>query len=238
MKHLPVLTPRLKKIADMIHPCDCVADIGTDHGYLPVFLCGVEKCKTAIASDVNEGPLKRAEATVSQHKMKDRISLRLGSGAETLTPGETDAIVIAGMGGLLIGELLKASPDVFAKANQIILQPMSSIPELREELYQMGYSILEEVLVPEEEKLYHILSVIPKRETEDFSSLDFLLGRCLCQNKPEYFDRYIQKELLRQSRKVAGLKKAKEVDEAALNEAEKILEEMKQIAGGNKNAES
>ena len=231
MKHLPVLTPRLQKIADMIQPCDCVADIGTDHGYLPVFLCGKEKCKTAIASDINAGPLQRAKATVSQYGMTSSVSLRLGSGAKTLVPNEADAIVIAGMGGLLIGELLKASADVFAKAKQIILQPMSSIPELRENLYQMGYTILEEVLIPEEEKLYHILSVIPKKETEDFTNLDFLLGRNLIQRKPAYFDRYIQKELIRQSRKVAGLKQAKDLDETALQEAEGLLDEIKKITG-------
>ncbi len=232
MKHLPVLTPRLKKIADMITPCDCIADIGTDHGYLPVFLCGKGKCKTAIASDVNEGPLGRAEDTISQYKMKDRISLRLGSGAETLTPGETDAIVIAGMGGLLIGELLKASPDVFAKAKQIILQPMSSIPELREELYQMGYTIVEEVLVPEEEKLYHILSVIQKPEAETFSRIDFLLGRCLCQNKPAYFDLFIQKEIEKQSRKIFGMMQAREKNEETIQKETVLLGKIREIAGG------
>ncbi len=237
MKHLPVLTPRLQKIADMLIPCDCVADIGTDHGYLPVFLCGAGICKTAIASDVNEGPLHRAEATVFQYKMDPVISLRLGSGAEPLAPGEADAIVIAGMGGLLIGELLKASSHVFAKAKQILLQPMSSIPELREELYQMGYTIIEEALVPEDKKLYHILSVLPKPEAEDFSKLDFLLGKNLIQNQPQHFDQYIQKELIRQSRKVAGLKQAKEINETALQEAEILLEEIQQIAGGMEDAE-
>ncbi len=218
-----LLSPRLQAIANLINSCHCMADIGTDHAYLPVWLCLNNRCGTAIAADINQGPLDRAEDTVRRFGMTGRISLRLGSGAEPLAPGEADTIVIAGMGGLLIGELLKARPQVFQEAEQILLQPMSSIPELREELYRMGYSILEEILVPEEEKLYHILSVKQEPEQEAFSHTDFVLGRRLCQERPEHFEEYLEKQKQRFSRKLAGLKAGKNVDESVLAETEALL---------------
>ncbi len=224
MEKRPPLSPRLLQIAQLVPPCSCMADIGTDHGYLPVWLCQNGIVRTAIASDINQGPLDRAEATVRRYGMTDRISLRLGGGAETLSPGEADTIVIAGMGGLLIGEILDAHPEVFERASRIFLQPMSSIPELRQQLDQMGYSILEEVLVPEEEKLYHILSVEKKPEEAPLSSVDFLLGRRLCHDKPPYFDRYLALQKERYSRKLAGLKQGKATDQAMLEETLTILQ--------------
>ncbi len=229
MEKRPPLSPRLLQIAQLVPPCSCMADIGTDHGYLPVWLCQKEIVRTAIASDINQGPLDRAEETVRRYGMTDRISLRLGGGAETLSPGEADTLVIAGMGGLLIGEILDAHPEVFERASRILLQPMSSIPELRQRLYQMGYSILEELLVPEEEKLYHILSVKKKPEEEPLSSVDFLLGRRLCHDKPPYFDRYLSLQKERYSRKLAGLKQGKTTDQTALYETEAILQRLETL---------
>ncbi len=223
MEKRPPLSPRLKAIADLIPSCHCMADIGTDHGYLPVWLCLENRIDAAIASDINQGPLDRAAETVRRYGMTDRISLRLGGGAETLSPEEANTIVIAGMGGLLIGDILDASPMVFRSADRILLQPMSSIPELRERLFHMGYTILEEILVPEEEKLYHILAVEKKPETEPFSSLDFLLGRRLCQSKPPHFDRYLAMQKERFSRKLAGLKQGKVAGTGAMKETEAIL---------------
>ncbi len=224
-----ILSPRLQAIADFIKPCDTMADIGTDHAYLPVWLCLNNRCNSAIAADVNQGPLDRATETVARFHLQEKISLRLGSGADPLTPGEADAIVIAGMGGLLIGELLLANPQVFQEAKQIYLQPMSSIPELRESLYHMGYTIREEILVPEEDKLYHILSVVKKQEAEPFSPADFILGRKLCQTKPVHFPQYIQREKSRLTRKLEGLKAGKNPNPSVLEETEALLREMEQL---------
>ncbi len=228
MKRLQ-LRPRLKAIAHMIAPCNCMADIGTDHGYLPVWLCLEDRCKTAIAADINPSPLARAEETVRRFGMLDRISLRLGGGAEPLSPGEADTIVIAGMGGLLIGEILKADPEVFGQAKQILLQPMSSIPELREQLYSMGYSIQNESLVPEEEKLYHILSVEKIPEVEEFAPIDFVLGRQLCKTQPEHFPRYLAAQKERFSRKLAGMQAGKASDTRAMEKTKEILHRIEEL---------
>ncbi len=224
-----VLSPRLQAIAHLVQPCRCAADIGTDHAYLPVWLCLENKCDTAIAADVNQGPLDRARETVERFDLAHRVSLRLGSGAEPLSPGEADTIVIAGMGGLLIGELLKASPEVFKQAKQILLQPMSSIPELREELYQLGYSIQKEILVREEEKLYHVLSVLQEPEPDSFSPVDFLLGKCLLDTRPEHFEDYLAAQKLRLTRKLTGLKNGKNPNKSILAETEVLLTKIEQL---------
>lgn len=224
-----ILSPRLQAIANLIEPCHCMADIGTDHAYLPVWLCLNNRCHCAIAADINQGPLERAEATVHRFSMADRISLRLGSGADPLTPGEADAIVIAGMGGLLIGELLKANPQVFKEAKQILLQPMSSIPELREELYRMGYTICQEILVPEEDKLYHILSVVQSPETAPRTHTDFILGKELCNQKPTHFPEYLNREKNRLSKKLAGLKQGGITQGEVLEETETLLKKIEEL---------
>ena len=224
-----ILSPRLQAIANLIKPCRCIADIGTDHAYLPVWLCLNGRCDTAIAGDINQGPLERAAATVERFHLGDRISLRLGSGVEPLAPKEADTIVIAGMGGLLIGELLKARPEVFAGAKQILLQPMSSIPELREALYQIGYTICQEILVPEEEKLYHILSVEKKPETNPRTIVDFILGRDLCDARPPYFSEYLQREKARLAKKLAGLRQGKITEGTVWEETEALLKEVEKL---------
>ena len=224
-----ILSPRLQAIANLIKPCRCVADIGTDHAYLPVWLCLNHRCDTAIAADINQGPLDRAKATAERFSLTHRISLRLGSGADPLAAGEADAIVIAGMGGLLIGELLKANPEVFDKADQILLQPMSSSPELREELYKEGYTICQELLVPEEDKLYHILSVEQTPEPEPRTRVDFILGKELCDEKPLHFAEYLNREKNRLTKKLTGLKQGNITRGPVFEETETLLKEVEKL---------
>ena len=191
MKTLPNLTPRLQKIADLIKPCNCVADIGTDHAYLPVYLTISEKCNFAVASDIKKGPLSRAESTVKQYGQSHRIDLRLGSGVDTLAPHEADAIVIAGMGGIIITEILKSRPEIFKTAKQILIQPMSSVPELREKLIELDYEIADEYLAKEDRKIYNIISVIPCKNQMKYTPAEIYAGKKLMDNKPEHFDEYI-----------------------------------------------
>lgn len=205
MEHLPPLSPRLQKIADLLRPCSCMADLGTDHGYLPVWLTAVGRCPSAIAADLNPAPLERAAETVAKYHQESAVSLRLGSGATPLQPGEANAIVLAGMGGLLIAQLLKESPHIFAAAEQILLQPMSSLPELREALDTMGYTICREVLVPEGKKLYHIMEVLPGREEPPLRKSDYILGRCLLRDRPPHFADYLAAQQKRLEQKREGL---------------------------------
>ena len=173
---MPNLNPRLFKIASLLEPCRCLADIGTDHGYIPIYALSKGLCEKAIASDINPGPLARAKEHAEQMGLEDKIDLRLGGGLSTLEEGEADTIVIAGMGGLLIAEILENSPEIVKGAITLILQPMTAQAELREYLSRGGYTLEKEFLVAEEEKLYNIFMIKVGGETH-YTPKELLLGK-------------------------------------------------------------
>lgn len=227
MNTLPNLTPRLQKIADLIKPCNCIADIGTDHAYLPVYLTISEKCNFAVASDISSGPLSRAETTVNQYGQSHRIDLRLGSGVDTLAPNEADAIVIAGMGGIIITEIIKSRPEIFKTAKQILIQPMSSVPELRENLFEIGYEITDEYLAKEDKKIYNIISVIPCKTPAKYTPAEIYAGKLLMDNKPEHFEEYIYLKKKQLENMIEGLKKSTiENTNSKLHESIELLKEI------------
>ena len=153
------LTDRLLKIASLVTEGKRVADIGTDHGYIPVYLLNKNKVPFAILSDVNKGPLDNARKEVRHNNLLDKTDLRLGSGIEVLKKGEVDEVIIAGMGGILISELLEANKEVSHSVDKLILQPMQAQDELRKYLFSNGYEILNEALVKEDFRIYEILEV-------------------------------------------------------------------------------
>ena len=201
----PVLTPRLKTIAALIKSCNLIADIGTDHAYLPVYLCMTDKCKHAVASDIRKGPLERAASTINRYSVSDRVKTRLGSGAETLTPNEADCIVVAGMGGLVISEIMKSSAEVFDTAKQIILQPMTAADELRSFLNDNDYTIIGEHLAKEDEKIYNIIEVCPGKDVK-YSAPELYIGKKLIETQPEHFKEYLKKRKTRLEKMINGLK--------------------------------
>ena len=151
------LTDRLLKIASLVSEGKRVADIGTDHGYIPVYLLNKGTVPFAILADVNKGPLENARKEVRHNNLSDKTDLRLGSGIEVLNKGEVDEVIIAGMGGILISELLEAKKEVSHSVDKLILQPMQAQEELRKYLLNNGYEILDEVLVQEDFRVYEII---------------------------------------------------------------------------------
>lgn len=153
------LSPRLQAIADSIKSCTILADIGTDHAYIPIYLA-LEGCiDHAIAADINKGPLEIAQKGIQQYRLDDKIETRLGSGLTVLKPHEAEAIVIAGMGGMLIAEIIEASKDVAMSAKDLVLQPMQDSGKLRKYLLEQGFEIIDEELAKEDRKIYEILWV-------------------------------------------------------------------------------
>ncbi|AJA48357.1 tRNA (adenine(22)-N(1))-methyltransferase [Clostridium pasteurianum DSM 525 = ATCC 6013] len=153
------ISNRLKTIANMVDKCECMADIGTDHGYLPIYLIDEKICKTAIASDINKGPVEKAKKNIKFFHKSNSIQCRLGPGLTTIIPGEADCAVIAGMGGNLIRDILEESIEVFKKLNYVILQPVQNPEVLREYILKNGHNILDEELCKDENKYYEIIKV-------------------------------------------------------------------------------
>ena len=151
------LSPRLQAVADQVPEGAVFADIGTDHAYLPVWLLLHGRIDHAIAADLREGPLARARETAAQYGVTDRVSFRLCDGLTGIRAGETDMIAIAGMGGETIASILAAAP--WTRECKLLLQPMTSFPDLRFWLQQNGYMIENEKVVREGERLYSIWNV-------------------------------------------------------------------------------
>ncbi len=148
---------RLLKIADKVKQNSIVADIGTDHGYVPVYLMQNKICKKVIASDISKGSLKKIEDYVLIKSLDEKIDIRLGNGLEVLKPYEVDTVIIAGMGGVLITEILDKDWSLTNSINNFILQPMIGAKELREYLINNSFNILENDLVKEDGKYYEII---------------------------------------------------------------------------------
>lgn len=225
----PVLTPRLSVVASLVKPCNCFADIGTDHAYLPAFLCMKGVCNTAIASDIEKGPLARAEKTLNQYGLADKIELRLGAGLDTLNPAEADTIAISGMGGIVISNILQSGRDKLTESTRLILQPMTSIPELREFLWENGWGICLELLAKEDEKIYNIIMVSLTRSDNvpKPTPVQLYLGRHIIENKPEYYEEYLNHHKGKIEKMIRGLEASQ--SEASKNKLEYCKSLLKEI---------
>lgn len=151
------LTKRLEKIASLVSKNIVLADIGTDHGYIPISLLESGVIKEAILSDINKGPLNNAREEIKRRKLEDFTDLRLGSGVSILKANEVDEIIIAGMGGILISQIIEDGFEVCKSAEKLILQPMQAPEELRKYLYENGFEIIDEHIVNEEFRIYEII---------------------------------------------------------------------------------
>lgn len=180
-------TPRLELLVDLTKKYTTVADIGCDHAYLSILLArsGVR----VIASDVAQGPHDKAMENVARFGQENNIALRLGDGLLTLQPGEAEAIVIAGMGGLVIADILTAGKHLLSGETRLFLQPMRADEDLRRYLYENGFEILAEHLVREERRIYTVLEVCLGR-TGEFDAFDCAFSPALRQAKPPLFSEY------------------------------------------------
>lgn len=160
MKKMIQLSERLQAVARLVGETGVVADVGTDHGYIPVYLVSAGKAGEAIAMDVNQGPLQRALEHIRQFHLEEQIETRLSDGLKALQPGEAQTIVIAGMGGALMTRILDEGEAVAHTAERLVLQPQSEIFAFRHFLAEHGYRFLEEDMVYEDGKFYSMMAVV------------------------------------------------------------------------------
>lgn len=199
--------PRLRAIAALTpEGCGCLADIGTDHGYIPVSLLLEGRVKRAVAADIGAMPLDHARRTAAACGVEENLDFRLGDGLSVLEPGEADVIVIAGMGGDAITEILSAAP--WSRAGPLLLlQPMSKAEVLRAWLPLNGYEVFREELVQDKGVLYPILSV---RGGEMAPASDVQAWGGFLLDRDPLWGLYIADRLLRLRRAASGLEKARD----------------------------
>lgn len=157
MKNLK-LDERLSACAGFIRENSIVADIGTDHGYLPAFLILNKRIKSAIACDINEKPLEKAKETAEKFGVTDKISFRLCDGLNGIESFEFEDLVIAGMGGELIANIISRSEYIKNEKYNLILQPMSKAEILREYLSENGFEIISEKAVISNGKINTVIN--------------------------------------------------------------------------------
>ncbi len=197
--------PRLLAILNQIGECYCLCDIGTDHAYLPILAVQNEIALRVIASDVKSGPLEIAEKNIAEAGLKDKISVVKSDGFRKFQPGEFDIAVIAGMGGHLISDILRASPDVARSCRKLILQPMMDIPFCREWLFQNKFDIIDEVLAVDEHKVYVIIIAVPVDMQREYLLEDIIIGPVLKLGRDSNFKPYVDKLIRRRKQRLAGL---------------------------------
>lgn len=186
------LTPRLQAIAELVEPSTSVADVGSDHGYLAVYLYQLGKGIKPIASDVNAGPVENARETLAEEGLCDAIEVRLGGGLQPYAMGETDIAVIAGMGGILIRDIIAESLDKVRAMKYLILQPMTQQPFLRQWLIENGFDIFDERFVMEGAKFYEIFCIRPGQLALSHDiCLDIGFNRCHSGQSPEDYQRFL-----------------------------------------------
>ena len=185
------LSQRLSSVASMVTAGNCLADVGTDHGYVPIYLYERNIIPRAIAMDVNKGPLERAALHIAESGMKEAIETRLSDGLTALKPGEADSVVIAGMGGPLIIRILSAHPEITESLKELILQPQSEISEVRIWLYEQVYEIIEEHMVFEDGKNYPMFKAVKNSEAKKMTDLEYKYGKKSVLGEPEVLRAYL-----------------------------------------------
>lgn len=188
------LTDRLQLVANLVENCDSFLDIGTDHAYLPAFLVEQGKAKKAIASDINPNPLENARQTLLQENLEDKISLRLSAGFENISENEATEIAVAGMGGLMIAEMIENTPWLQNPKYHLVLQPMTHFEDVRRALQENGFEIIKEATVKEGKRLYLVISAKYSGKTEAKTDSWYYVGSLL-ESENETDREFVQKIL-------------------------------------------
>lgn len=192
------ISERLIMAASLVSDGNILADVGTDHGYVPIYLLEHKRIPRAIAMDINRGPLERANEHISMYGMNNYIETRLSDGVQALAVGEADSILIAGMGGGLVIHILTDGAKVCMAAKELILQPQSELARVRKFLAENGYVIMQEEMVKEDGKYYPMMRVsyqpYQKKAFDENEEVFDSYGELLLKRKHPVLLDYLKKE--------------------------------------------
>ncbi|MFQ9515185.1 MAG: tRNA (adenine(22)-N(1))-methyltransferase [Eubacterium sp.] len=188
-----MLSKRLDAVAKMVTKGNIVADIGTDHGYVPIYLVKSKISPFAYAMDINDGPVKSALRNVNSEGLSKQIQVIQSDGMEKLRPDMADTVIIAGMGGELIVDILKKS-TVNDTVKEFVLSPHKRADLVRKFINENGWHIIEERMLVDAGKYYTIMKAVKGEETEPYCEAEYRYGRYLLNEKNPVLKEYLEKE--------------------------------------------
>lgn len=216
----------------MVTPGKRPADVGTDHGYIPIYLVQRGIVPSAVAMDINQGPLMRAREHIQKAGLQDRIKTRLSDGIRNLKSEEADSMIAAGMGGGLIIKILSDSQKTAQNLDELILQPQSEIEKVRRYLTGSGWRINQEDMVLEEGKFYSMMRAVKGAE-EIYSPEELEFGKRLLEMKHPVLWLYFERELCI-CREILGSLPAADSERIhnRRNQVEQRMEKIRKILAG------
>lgn len=230
MNELPKLSPRLIRAASMVRQGSFVADVGTDHAYLPIYLFLEGRIRGGVASDVNAGPVERGRKNIESFGLEKSISVVHTDGLSGIERFSPDDVLILGMGGELIARILGDAEWTRDSGIRLCLQPMTHPEILRAFLLDNGYSIVDEQLVAEGDRIYQLIAAQYSGASESYSSAELLLGRINASRRTEEFFRLAELTVQTLTKRAHG-KKSAGIDPAEerqlLGEIQKLISEDK-----------
>lgn len=218
------ISRRLKAVAGFVGKGCVLADVGCDHGYIPIYLLQKGQIPRAIAMDVNKGPLMRAQEHIREWRLENYIETRLSDGVQALNPGEVHSVVIAGMGGPLMEKILLEGKEVLQTVKELILQPQSEIGHFRRFLAEQGYCIAAEDMVEEDGKYYPMMKVVHGSMQYD-TDAEYLYGKELLQAKHPVLKEFLEKEQVNAETIAECLKDSK--TDSAINRMKEMEKEIR-----------
>lgn len=225
------LTPRLYNVASLVTG-GFVADVGTDHGFLPIYLVEKNVASRALATDIRQAPLARAKKNIAARGLADKIETVLTGGLDGLEKYPLDCIVIAGMGGLNIIEILSAAVFVRERKTRLVLQPMQNVTELRRYLAGAGFCVDREIVTLEDDKVYQMMSSVYDGKERSLSPVEELLGAYNIEHKsvrPREFAALCDRHIASLDARIKGLESAGR-DASREREIRRIIENEKNEA--------
>lgn len=224
------LSKRLKRIAEHVDKCESVADIGTDHGYIPIYLVKEGICEKAIASDINKGPIEKAKVNVAFEGVSNKIKCLLGPGLNPLKVGEVNGVILAGMGGNLTRDILLADMEKVKKYDFIILQPAQNPEVLREFLYKNDYEIIDEDLIKDEGRFYELFKVKYNENSEKLvfhDELEYEVSPLLREKNHTLFKEFIEEKINRCETILSFIKEDTEAAKKRKSDLEEKINKLK-----------
>lgn len=210
------LSSRLLAVLNFIPAGSRIADIGSDHAHLPCRALQEKIAVNAIAGEVRIGPFRQSQANVKEVGMTDTVSVRMGDGLDVISPGEVDSIVIAGMGGELITEILERGKEKLAEGTTLILQPNIRESLLRRWLSAEGWRITDEAIV---EEAPHFYEVIQARRNDSgkirLTKTEQMMGPALIRNQTSVFRKKWLKRSVKLCQVLDSLERTKQTDAVA-----------------------